>query len=84
MQSQVSDTIGAMTAKIRQHTTLPIAVGFGISNPSQARAVAAHADAVVVGSAVVSRIAALSHSPEMVPQVAQFVRSLADALKSAC
>src|SRR5262245_32819954 len=37
MQARVSDTIGLMTAKIRAHTQLPIAVGFGISNPEQAR-----------------------------------------------
>src|SRR5271169_2528991 len=41
MQSKVSDSIAQMTAKIRAHTQLPIAVGFGISNPGQARAVAA-------------------------------------------
>src|SRR5208283_5375449 len=35
MQSQVSDTIAEMTAKIRAHTQLPVAVGFGISNPEQ-------------------------------------------------
>ena len=40
MQAKVSDTIGDMTAKIRAHTQLPIAVGFGISNPEQARLVA--------------------------------------------
>jgi len=37
MQTKVSDTIAGMTAKIRSHTTLPIAIGFGISNPEQAR-----------------------------------------------
>src|SRR5688500_18201525 len=53
MQAKVSDTIATMTAKIRVHTDLPIAVGFGISNPDQARLVAASAEAIVVGSAVV-------------------------------
>ena len=37
MQAKVSDTIGQMTARIRAHTDLPIAVGFGISTPEQAR-----------------------------------------------
>lgn len=81
MQAKVSDTIAAMTAKIRQHTTLPIAVGFGISDAEQARAVAAHAEAIVVGSAIVNQIATLGQSPDLVPRVAGFVKTLADAIK---
>ncbi len=81
MQAKVSDTIAAMTAKIRAHTALPIAVGFGISNPEQARLVAAHADAIVVGSAVVTQIAAHGRSLDLVPRVAGFVKTLADAIK---
>ncbi len=81
MQSTLPDSIGQMTARIRAHTTLPVAVGFGISSPEQARAAAAHADAVVVGSAVVSRIAQLGRSPDLVPQTAGFVRSLVEALR---
>src|SRR5512137_2973662 len=46
MQTQVADTIGAMTAKIRAHTALPIAIGFGVSTPEHAKAVAAFGDAV--------------------------------------
>jgi tryptophan synthase alpha chain len=82
MQEKVSDTIGSMTAKIRRHTTLPIAVGFGISNPEQARLVAAHAEAIVVGSAVVSRIAAQGQSADLVPHVSAFVKSLVDAIRT--
>jgi tryptophan synthase alpha chain len=81
MQATLSDTIGLMIARIRAHTALPIVVGFGISSPEQARAAAAHADAVVVGSAVVSRIAQLGRSPELIPKVAGFVRSLVEALR---
>lgn len=80
MQATVSDTIGAMTARIRAHTGVPIAVGFGISNAEQVRAVARHAEAVVVGSAVVNQIAAGGRQPGMVASVAAFVRTLADAL----
>jgi tryptophan synthase alpha chain len=82
MQSQVSDTIGAMTAKIRAHTQLPIAIGFGISNPEQARTVAQSAEAIVVGSAVVNQIAEHGKSPELVAKVSAFVKSLGDAVKS--
>ena len=81
MQAKVSETIGSMTARIRKHTSLPIAVGFGISNPQQARSVAATAEAIVVGSAVVNRIAELGKSPELVSQVSGFVRELAEAVR---
>ena len=81
MQTSLPDTLAAMTAKIRAHTDLPIAVGFGISTPDQARAVAAHAEAVVVGSAVVHQIAQHGKSPDLVPRVAAFVEALARAVK---
>ncbi len=82
MQAKVSDTIGSMTAKIRAHTQLPIAVGFGISNPEQAKLVAQSAEAIVVGSAVVNQIAKHGKSPELAAKVSTFVKSLGDAVKS--
>ena len=57
MQQNVAANMEEATAVIRKHTKLPIAVGFGISNPEQARQVAACSDAVVVGSAIVNQIA---------------------------
>jgi tryptophan synthase alpha chain len=79
MQQKVSDTIAQMTAKIRAHTDLPIAVGFGISTPEQARTVAASAEAIVVGSAIVNQIAEHGKSADLVAKVAGFVKSLAAA-----
>ncbi len=81
MQSEISDTIAQMTAKIRAHTDLPIAVGFGISNPEQAKTVAGFAEAIVVGSAVVNQIAQHGRSSDLVPRVSEFVKSLATAIK---
>jgi tryptophan synthase alpha chain len=81
MQAKVSATIADMTAKIRAHTQLPIAVGFGISNPEQARTVAASAEAIVVGSAIVNQIAQHGQSKELVPRVTEFVKSLVDAVR---
>jgi tryptophan synthase alpha chain len=81
MQAKVSDTITQMTAKIRAHTEMPIAVGFGISNPDQARAVAASAEAIVVGSAIVNQIAEHGKTKELVPRVTEFVKSLVRAVK---
>ncbi|MBI3881728.1 MAG: tryptophan synthase subunit alpha [Verrucomicrobia bacterium] len=82
MQAKISGTIGDMTRKIRAHTPLPIAVGFGISNPEQARTVAQFAEAIVVGSAIVNQIAEHGKSPELVRRVGEFVKSLSVAVKS--
>jgi tryptophan synthase alpha chain len=81
MQKSVSETIGAMTAKIRAHTILPIAVGFGISTPEQARLVARNADAIVVGSAVVNQIAKCGRSADLPERVAAFTGELLKAAK---
>ena len=82
MQKKVSETIGDMIGKIRAHTNLPIAVGFGISTPEQAKLVAASADAIVVGSAIVNQIAEQGKSPELVPRVAGFVQTLVKPVKT--
>lgn len=83
MQQQVSDTIGPMTQLIRRHTDLPVAVGFGISTPEQAREVARNAEAVVVGSAVVNQIAEHGSAPGLAARVAGFVETLVKALREA-
>jgi len=82
MQSQVAANLQEQVAKIRAHTSLPIAVGFGVSNPEQAKTVARAADGCVVGSAVVNQIAQHGKSPELVARVAGFVRSMVEAVKS--
>ena len=82
MQSKVASNLAEQVAKIRAHTSLPIAVGFGISNPEQAKAVAKEADGCVVGSAVVNQIAEHGKSPELVAKVGAFVKALADAVKA--
>ena len=82
MQKQVASNLAQQVAKIRKHTNLPIAVGFGISTPKQAKMVASVADAVVVGSAVVNQIAQHGKSKDLVKSVSKFVESLAGAVKS--
>jgi tryptophan synthase alpha chain len=81
MQAKVADTIAQMTAKIRAHTDLPIAVGFGISTPEQAKLVAQSAEAVIVGSAIVNQIARHGQAPDMSERVGEFVKSLVQAVK---
>jgi len=66
---------------IRTITSLPIGVGFGIKDGESAARVAKIADAVVVGSALVNRIADNQQSPEKLPQIAaDFVRELRQAI----
>lgn len=56
VRDQVAGNIPEAVKRIRAHTPLPVAVGFGISNRAQVAQVAAHADGVVVGSALVNCI----------------------------
>ena len=81
MQTKVADTIAQMTAKIRAHTSLPIAVGFGISTPEQAKTVAASAEAVVVGSAIVDQVARHGQAPDLIKRVNEFVKPLLEAVR---
>jgi tryptophan synthase alpha chain len=57
-KSATEDTVRMHVERIKRHTRLPVGVGFGIRTPEQAAAVARHADAAVVGSAIVDRVKA--------------------------
>jgi tryptophan synthase alpha chain len=83
MQEKISANLAEMTAKVRACTKLPIAVGFGISNPEQARLAAENSDAVVVGSAVVNQVAKHGKDPKLVEQVLNFVQPMIEAVKKA-
>jgi tryptophan synthase alpha chain len=86
--SATEDAISFAVERLRRHTDLPVAVGFGITTPDAAAAVARLADAAVVGSAIVNRIAANLDenglaAPGLVDDVLAFVRSLADGVRAA-
>ena len=78
----VASSLIEKIAELRQLSVLPIAVGFGISNPEQAREVAQHADAVVVGSAIVSKIGEHGAEADLVGRVVGFVKPLVEAIKA--
>jgi tryptophan synthase alpha chain len=82
-QTSLSTDIATQVAEIKKHTSLPVAVGFGISTPDQATEVAKESDAVVVGSAIVRRIGEHGKSAELIQKVAQFVSPIAAAVKKA-
>jgi tryptophan synthase alpha chain len=74
-QSQVAGDAAELVARLRQFTTLPIAVGFGISNAEHVAAVGKFADAAVIGSALVSLIE--KSTPEEAPAaVGRFIAGL--------
>ena len=82
-QTSLSADIATQVAEIKKHTSLPVAVGFGISTPEQAAEVAKESDAVVVGSAIVRRIGEHGKSAELIQKVVQFVSPIAAAVKKA-
>jgi tryptophan synthase alpha chain len=87
-KSAEADAVAAAVARLKRHSTLPVAVGFGIRTPEQAAAVARVADAAVVGSALVQRVA--EHldrdgkpRPDLVSAVLGDVRALAAGVRGA-
>ena len=65
-----------LVGRIRAHTSMPVALGFGISRPEHVTEVCGYADAAVVGSALVSLIAEAGDSPALVDRVEEYVRWL--------
>jgi len=81
-QSELATNIAENVAIIKSGSGVPVCVGFGISTPEQAAAVARSADGVVVGSAIVKTIATHGATPDLAARVAAFVRPLVEATKS--
>lgn len=81
VRSDVDQSVSGMVKKIKSLTSKPVAVGFGISNPQQARTIARAADAVVVGSAIVRKIEQFGASNKMVDAVSRFTGELVAAVK---
>jgi tryptophan synthase alpha chain len=87
-RSAADADISAAVQRLKRHTVLPVAVGFGIKTPDQAAAVARVADAAVVGSALVGRVAdgldgGGKAKPGLADGVLKLVRELADGVRSA-
>ncbi|MNH45128.1 Tryptophan synthase alpha chain [compost metagenome] len=70
-------------ARLRRHTDLPISVGFGIRTPEQAAAIARLADGVVVGSALVDKIAHAKDADQAVNDVLSLCSALAEGVRGA-
>ena len=77
-RDKLPQALESFVSKVRQRTSLPLCVGFGISNPTQARRVAKVADGVIVGS----RLMQLLEEKDAPSKVRTFVRSLRKALSN--
>ncbi|HEY5885061.1 MAG TPA: tryptophan synthase subunit alpha [Pyrinomonadaceae bacterium] len=78
-RDELSHQAEDLVQRLRVLTSLPVAVGFGISTPNQVRQVCDYADAAVVGSAIVQEIEENLDRLDLVEHVERFVRSLSPA-----
>ncbi len=74
----IPEDLAELVARVREHTSVPVCVGFGIGTPEQAKAVGAIADGVIVGSACVRAIGESIHPVEAAKQ---FGKKFRDALR---
>ncbi len=81
--SATTEQVSKAIERLRRHTDLPISVGFGIRTPEQAAAVARLADGVVVGSALVDKIANAAHPGQAVEYVLALCSDLAKGVRNA-
>jgi tryptophan synthase alpha chain len=76
VRESIDDSARELAQRVRAATTMPLALGFGLSRPEHVRQVGQMADAAVVGSALVSVIAEHGQSPGLVNEVERYVRWL--------
>lgn len=74
VRSEIKTDIGAMVAHVKTVTDTPVAVGFGISTPEQAKKMAALSDGAIVGSAIVKIVA--QYGKDALPHVADYVKKM--------
>jgi tryptophan synthase alpha chain len=81
VRSSITTDVGAMVKRIKAAKDIPCAIGFGISTPQQARAMAELADGVIVGSAIVKLVA--QHGRDSAGPVGDYVRQMKAAISPA-
>ncbi len=79
LRDNLSLAVGDLVARVKQHTSLPVAVGFGISTAEHVREVCGYADAAVVGSRLVLEIENNLDSPQLVERITRLARDLKQA-----
>ncbi len=79
-RSEITTDLGTIVARIRAATDTPVAIGFGISNPEQAAAMAAQSDGAIVGSALVKIVA--REGKQAAPAVGKWARAMVEAVRA--
>ena len=77
-RKEITTDIGSIVKVIRENTSLPCAVGFGISTPEQAKKMSALSDGAIVGSAIIKIIE--KNGKDAAPYVGEYVRSMKQAM----
>ncbi len=81
VRSEINTDIGAMVSQVKKVTDTPVAVGFGISTPQQAKKMAGLSDGAIVGSAIVKLVA--QYGKDAKPYVADFVKQMKEKVLEA-
>lgn len=79
VRSQITTDIGAMVELVKKEKEIPCAISFGISTPEQAKAMAAKADGVIAGSAIVKLCG--TYGADCVEHVKAYVKEMKDAIR---
>jgi tryptophan synthase alpha chain len=79
VRSEITTDIGEMVSLVKQTKDIPCAIGFGISNPEQAKAMAQKADGVIVGSAIVKIVE--KYGEHCIEPVREYVREMKEAIR---
>lgn len=77
-RSEIKTDLGSIVQVVRENTSIPCAIGFGISTPEQAHAMAAISDGAIVGSAIIKILE--QYGTKAAPYVGEYVKSMKDAL----
>lgn len=79
VRSEITTNIGAIVDLVREVTNIPVAVGFGISTPEQAKKMASQSDGAIVGSAIIKIIE--KYGKDAPQYVEAYVKEMVKALK---
>jgi tryptophan synthase alpha chain len=78
MRSKITSNVEEMVDAVRKETKLPVAIGFGIATPQQAKTMVQKADGVIIGSAIVKQIE--EHGAQAVPYIRDYVKAVKRAI----